>query len=211
MGKSGCGKSSALQLVLRFYEVSDGGVFVDEHNVEDLNVTWLRDQIGYVGQQPVLFSGTVRENILLGKPDATEDEIVEAAKAANAHDFVVKLSNGYDTDIGAGGSLLSGGQKQRIAIARAIVKNPQMLVLDEATSALDNESERVVQAALDELQQKQPRTTLVVAHRLMTVKQCDKIVVLDKGKVKELGSHDSLLSQKGLYHETYSVVVAIRL
>ena len=203
VGKSGCGKSTALQLVLRFYEVSDGKVRVDDCNVEDLNIGWLREQIGYVGQQPVLFSGTVRSNILLGKPDATEEEIIKAAKAADAHDFVMELGDGYDTDIGTGGSLLSGGQKQRIAIARAIVKDPKILVLDEATSALDNVSEREVQAALDSLQESQPRTTLVVAHRLTTVKNCDQIAVLGGGGVQELGSHSELLSQKGLYHELW--------
>lgn len=138
---------------------------VDGKNVEDLNLSWLRSRIGYVGQQPVLFAGTVRDNILLGNPKATEEEIVLAAKAANAHDFVSALSGGYDADIGSGGSLLSGGQRQRIAIARAIVSKPQMLVLDEATAALDNESEKIVQAALDNLQKIQPRTTLMVAHR----------------------------------------------
>jgi len=152
VGKSGCGKSTALQLLLRFYDVNSGEVMLDKNNLEQINISWLRGKIGYVGQQPVLFAGTVRDNILLGNPKATEEEIVTAAKAANAHTFITQLSDGYDTDIGAGASLLSGGQKQRIAIARAIVSNPPILVLDEATSALDNESEGVVQAALDEMQ-----------------------------------------------------------
>lgn len=140
----------------------------------------------------------------MGKPGATEEEIHEAAKAANAHDFVMGLNDGYDTDIGSGGMLLSGGQRQRVAIARAIISDPKILVLDEATAALDNESERIVQAALDDLQKKQPRTTLVVAHRLGTVKNCDQIAVLSEGGVKELGDHTALLEKKGLYHELWT-------
>lgn len=205
--------------------MNSGEVKVDENNIQQLNISWLRGKIGYVGQQPVLFAGSVKDNILLGKPDATDEEIVSAAKAANAHTFVTQLSNGYDTDIGAGASLLSGGQKQRIAIARAVVSNPPILVLDEATSALDNESEGIVQAALDEMQKTQPRTTLMVAHRLKTVEKvrslkacsslfcsrkfltpvekCAKICVLEGGGIKECGSHDSLLDQKGLYFDLW--------
>jgi len=203
VGRSGCGKSTALQLLLRFYRPSEGQVLLDNNSVDSLNLSWLRENIGYVGQQPVLFAGTVRENILLGKRNATEAEIVNAAKAANAHEFISQLSSGYYTDIGAGGSLLSGGQKQRIAIARAIIKDPQILVLDEATSALDNESERVVQAALDEMQKTKPRTTLVVAHRLTIVKECNKIAVLEDGGVVECGSHSELIEQEGLYHDLW--------
>jgi ATP-binding cassette subfamily B (MDR/TAP) protein 1 len=197
------GKSTALQILLRFYDPSSGDVLVDARDIKGLNVAWLRGKIGYVGQMPVLFAGTVRENILLGKRDATEEQVINAAKAANAHEFIMDMSQGYDTDIGTGGSLLSGGQRQRVAIARAVVSDPQILVLDEATAALDNVSERVVQAALDDLQVKQPRTTLVVAHRLVTVKNCDKIAVLGTGGVKELGTHERLLSEKGLYYELW--------
>lgn len=203
-GKSGCGKSTALQLLLRFYKCTEGKVLVDGKDVRNLNISWVRSQCGYVGQQPVLFAGSVRENILMGKSDATEEEIVNAAKAANAHDFIVNLSDGYDTDIGGGGSLLSGGQKQRISIARAIVGNPKILILDEATSALDNESEKLVQMALDEMQKQQPRTTLVVAHRLGTIKNCDQIAVLGHGGVEELGSHDELLEMNGLYKDLWT-------
>ena len=203
-GRSGCGKSTALQLLLRFYRVDSGSVELDSRNITDLNLGWLRDQIGYVGQMPVLFAGSIRDNIQLGKLDATEDEVIKAAKAANAHDFILGLSKKYHTDIGVGGSLLSGGQRQRVAIARAIVKNPKLLVLDEATAALDNESEKIVQAALDKMQETNPRTTLTVAHRLETVKNCDKIVVLDHGGVKEEGSHADLLNLKGLYHNLWT-------
>jgi ATP-binding cassette subfamily B (MDR/TAP) protein 1 len=203
-GRSGCGKSTALQLLLRFYRVDSGTVEVDNENVTDINIGWLREHIGYVGQMPVLFAGSIRDNILLGKPDATEEELMNAAKSANAHDFIVSLSSGYDTDIGVGGMLLSGGQRQRVAIARAIIKNPKILVLDEATAALDNESEKIVQAALDSMQETNPRTTLTVAHRLETVKGCDKIVVLDNGGVKEEGTHAELLALEGLYHSLWT-------
>lgn len=204
VGMSGCGKSTVQQLVLRFYEVTGGSVLVDDHNVQALNISWLRDKIGYVGQQPVLFAGTVKENLLLGKPDATEEELIAASRSANAHGFIEGLEFGYDTEIGSGGSLLSGGQKQRIAIARAIIKNPKILVLDEATSALDNESQRIVQAALDELQRKQPRTTLTVAHRLATIKNCDKIAVLGGGGVQECAPHNELIkNHQGLYYRLW--------
>ena len=204
VGKSGCGKSTALQLFLKFYEADSGTVTLDDKDVRDLNTKWLRENVGYVGQMPVLFQGTVRDNILMGKPDATEEEVFKAAKAANAYDFVMGLNAGFDTDIGSGGMLLSGGQRQRVAIARAIISDPAILVLDEATAALDNESEKIVQAALDDLQEKTPRTTLVVAHRLTTVKNCDQICVLDGGGVKELGSHSELLSKRGLYAELWA-------
>lgn len=203
-GRSGCGKSTALQLLLRFYRVNSGSVEVDNKNVSDINIGWLRDQIGYVGQMPTLFAGSIRDNIKLGKPDATEEELISAARSANAHDFITSLSSGYDTYIGVGGGLLSGGQRQRVAIARAIIKNPKLLVLDEATAALDNESEKIVQAALDRMQETNPRTTLTVAHRLETVKKCDKIIVLDKGGVEEEGTHSELLALNGIYHTLWT-------
>jgi len=203
VGKSGCGKSTALQLFLKFYEPNSGFVRLDGKDVRELNTKWLRENVGYVGQMPVLFAGTVRDNILMGKPGATDEEVQKAAKEANIHDTIMSLNLQYDTDIGSGGMLLSGGQRQRVAIARAIISQPKILVLDEATAALDNESERIVQAALDDMQQKSPRTTLVVAHRLGTVKNCDQIAVLDKGGVAELGTHDELLEKKGLYHELW--------
>mmetsp|Transcript_6782 Transcript_6782/g.11064 ORF Transcript_6782/g.11064 Transcript_6782/m.11064 type:complete len:1348 (+) Transcript_6782:228-4271(+) len=203
VGRSGSGKSTILQIVMRFYEISGGSATVDGTEFSDMNVNNLRRQIGYVGQMPILFNTTVRNNILLGKPDATEEEVVAAAKAAHAHNFIMNLSEGYDTELGPSGGLLSGGQKQRIAIARGIISNPQILVLDEATAALDNESQKLVQAALDELQATNPRTTLTVAHRLMTIKDCDKIAFLGDGGVLEMGKHSELLALKGHYYNLW--------
>mmetsp|Transcript_15434 Transcript_15434/g.32636 ORF Transcript_15434/g.32636 Transcript_15434/m.32636 type:complete len:1373 (-) Transcript_15434:205-4323(-) len=203
VGRSGSGKSTILQIVMRFYEITGGSAALDGHEFSELNVTNLRQQVGYVGQLPTLFNGTVRSNILLGKPDASENEIISACRAAQAHDFIMNLSDGYDTHVGPGGGLLSGGQKQRIAIARAIIRDPKILVLDEATAALDNESQKLVQATLDELQQTQPRTTLTVAHRLLTIKDCDKIAFLGDGGVLEIGTHSDLLEMKGNYYELW--------
>lgn len=206
VGRSGSGKSTVLQMLLRFYDLTSGMCTLDgNNNVKDLDIRWLRQQVGYVGQMPTLFTGTVKENILLGKPDATKEEMVAAAKAANAHDFVTSLSNGYDTNIGTGGGNLSGGQKQRIAIARAIIRNPKIMVLDEATAALDNESEEKVQGALDSLQEAQPRTTLVVAHRLLTVRKCTNIAFLGDGGVLEMGSFDELVARRGEFYKLWKM------
>ncbi|CAM9124263.1 unnamed protein product [Phaeothamnion confervicola] len=206
VGPSGCGKSTCIQLLMRFYDPAAGAVLFDGRDVRELNVRWLRTQIGYVGQEPVLFTGTIRDNIKLGKLDATEEEVVAAAKAANAHDFILAFTDGYSTDVGEKSALLSGGQKQRIAIARAIIKDPTVLLLDEATSALDNESERQVQEALDHLQALKKRTTLIVAHRLKTVRNADAIAVISGGGVTELGTHDELLKKKdGTYAMLYNM------
>ncbi|XP_042901555.2 ATP-dependent translocase ABCB1 [Parasteatoda tepidariorum] len=199
VGSSGCGKSTIIQLVLRFYDTDSGSVELDGTDVKDLNVGWLRDHIGLVGQEPVLFSTTILENIKYGKLDATQEEIETAAKIANAYDFIDALPLKYNTLVGERGTQLSGGQKQRIAIARALIKNPKILLLDEATSALDTESEAIVQAALD--QARKGRTTIVVAHRLSTIRTADKIVALSEGNVKETGTHDELMKRKGLYYD----------
>lgn len=197
-------KSTGLQILLRFYDYGEGKVLLDGTDLRNVSIPWLRRQIGYVGQMPTLFAGTIKDNILLGNPKASQEEIIASCVAANAHDFIMKQSDGYDTQVGNGGNLLSGGQKQRIAIARAIVNpNIKMLVLDEATAALDNESEKIVQAALDNVQKTHPRTTLMVAHRLSTVRNCNQIAVLGNGGVRELGTHDVLLEKRGLYRELW--------
>jgi ATP-binding cassette subfamily B (MDR/TAP) protein 1 len=202
VGPSGSGKSSLVGLVERFYDVTGGSVLLDGHDIKDLNVNWLRSLIGYVGQEPVLFSGTIAENITYGRADASREEAETAAKQANAHDFISSFPQGYETMVGERGIQLSGGQKQRIAIARAIVRNPQILILDEATSALDTTSERVVQAALDALLQLSRHTTIVIAHRLSTIRNADKIVVLMDGVVIETGTHEQLLAiAEGHYQE----------
>jgi len=198
VGPSGCGKSTAVSLIERFYDVESGGVFLDGVNIKDLNLGWLREQIGLVGQEPVLFATTIEENIRYGRADVTNDEIREAAKNAFAHDFIMELPEKYQTLCGEKGAQLSGGQKQRVAIARALVRNPKVLLLDEATSALDNKSEEVVQKALDKA--REGRTTLVIAHRLSTIRNADMISAISDQKVTEEGSHDELLAKKGLYH-----------
>jgi len=205
VGASGSGKSTIVLMIERFYDPSNGDVFIDGHNSKDLNVEWLRKQLGYVGQEPQLFVGDIEENIRNGRLDATTEDIMNAAKSANAYDFIMSFPDKFKTQVGAKGTQLSGGQKQRIAIARAILRNPNILLLDEATSALDSESERIVQAALDDLLTKQKRTTIIVAHRLSTVRNADKIVVLDKGIVVEIGTYDELLSKSdGAFAKLYA-------
>jgi len=197
VGQSGCGKSTTIGLIERWYDVLGGSVCLDGVNIKELNLKWLRNQIGLVGQEPVLFSGSIADNIRYGKADATMEEIQKAAKDANAHNFITGFPDGYDTSVGEKGTQLSGGQKQRIAIARAIVKNPKILLLDEATSALDSESEKVVQAALDSVMQ--GRTTIVIAHRLSTIRNANVIAVIEGGKVIEQGTHDELLALNAAY------------
>ncbi|KAF5395037.1 Multidrug resistance protein 1A [Paragonimus heterotremus] len=197
VGRSGSGKSTVVHLLQRFYDATSGQVLIDDVNIQDLDLEWYRTHVGVVQQEPVLFAGTVAENIRMGKLSATQTEIELAAKLANAHDFIVELPEAYETWISEGGGSMSGGQKQRIAIARALLRNPQILMLDEATSALDTRSERVVQAALD--QARFGRTVIMVAHRLTTVRDADKILVVDRGKVKETGTHEELVRLGGIY------------
>jgi len=199
VGASGCGKSSTVSLIQRFYDAEAGQILVDGHDLKDLNLKWWRQQLGLVSQEPVLFAGTIAENISYGKENATKEEIMEAAKFANAHNFVSQLPDGYETFVGEKGAQLSGGQKQRIAIARAIIKNPKILLLDEATSALDSESEKIVQEALDRVMK--GRTTIVIAHRLSTIRDANLIAVFQNGVIAELGTHDELLAKQGPYFE----------
>eukprot|EP00026_Physarum_polycephalum_P001240 Phypoly_transcript_01241.p2 GENE.Phypoly_transcript_01241~~Phypoly_transcript_01241.p2 ORF type:complete len:571 (+),score=92.86 Phypoly_transcript_01241:219-1715(+) len=200
VGPSGSGKSTTVALVQRWYDVLDGSVLIDGNNIREYNLQWLREQIGVVGQEPVLFNMTIRQNILLGatKP-VTEQKFIEVCKMANCHTFICNLPEGYETNVGEHGSMLSGGQKQRIAIARALIKDPRILLLDEATSALDTASERKVQIALEAASQN--RTTLVIAHRLSTAQHADCIVVLKDGVMVEHGTHQSLLANEGLYYD----------
>ncbi|CAF3161370.1 unnamed protein product [Rotaria sp. Silwood2] len=198
VGSSGCGKSTCMQLLQRFYDPIDGSVEIDGIQVSQYNLTWLRQHIGVVSQEPILFQTTIKENILFGKMTATQDEIVQAARMANAHDFIMELPDKYDTLVGERGAQLSGGQKQRIAIARALIRNPRILLLDEATSALDRESEGIVQDALDRASK--GRTTIVIAHRLSTIRNASKIIVLEKGLVIEEGNHETLMNARGVYH-----------
>jgi ATP-binding cassette subfamily B protein len=197
VGPSGAGKSTIIQLLLRFFDPQNGAILFDGINLSDLTRSAFRKRMAVVPQDPVIFAASVRDNIRFGRPDATDEEVLKAAQAAAAAEFIKKLPQGFDTYVGERGVLLSGGQKQRIAIARAILRDAPVLLLDEATSALDAESERAVQLAVDELAR--DRTTLIVAHRLATVKKADRILVLDQGGVVATGTHDDLVGQGGLY------------
>lgn len=202
VGNSGGGKSTLVNLIPRFFDVDAGEISIDGINVKDYKIKSLRKKIGIVPQETFLFGGTVLENIRYGNQQASVEEVIEAAKKANAHEFIEKLEQGYETEIGERGVKLSGGQKQRISIARAILENPQILILDEATSALDNESEQLVQDALEKLMK--GKTTFVIAHRLSTIINSDKIVVIQQGEIKEVGSHEELLDKDGIYKSLYN-------
>ena len=196
VGQSGSGKSTIANLVTRFYDVNEGEILIDGVNIKNIKKKSLRNIMGLVTQDSILFNDTVKNNIGLGKENASDEEIMDAAKIANAHDFIMELPNGYDTNIGDSGNKLSGGQKQRLSIARAVLKNPPIMILDEATSALDTESERLVQDALEKMMRN--RTSIVIAHRLSTIQNADSIVVLNKGEIMEQGTHDELMkSAKG--------------
>jgi ATP-binding cassette subfamily B protein len=196
-GPSGAGKTTLINLICRFYDVTEGAISVDGQDVRDVKMKSLRDQIGVVLQEPFLFHGSVADNIAYSKPGATRAEVVAAAKAANAHDFIIGFPDGYDTMVGERGGSLSGGEKQRISIARAILKDPRILILDEATSSVDTETESLIQAAIERLVE--GRTTFAIAHRLSTLRKADKLIILEKGNIVEMGDHDQLLANDGLY------------
>lgn len=203
VGKSGSGKTTIVNLIPRFFEATEGKILINGKDIKNISLNKYRDLIGIVPQESFLFSGTIAENISFGKENVSEEEIIQAAKMANAYSFITELENGFETEVGERGVMLSGGQKQRIAIARALIQNPEILILDEATSALDTESERLVQDALDKLMIN--RTTFVIAHRLSTIINADKIVVMENGEIKEIGKHQDLLNQNGLYKHFYEI------
>jgi ATP-binding cassette subfamily B protein len=199
VGESGVGKTTITNLICRFYDVPDdsGRILVDGVPVKDIDLRSLRKQIGIVLQEPFLFSGTIADNIAYPKPDATMDEIISAARAANAHNFIMKFNEGYESYVGERGTRLSGGERQRISIARAILHNPKVLILDEATSSVDSETEKKIQEALERLTE--GRTTFAIAHRLSTLRNADRLVVLDQGEIAETGTHDELMEKKGVF------------
>ncbi|MFB6158535.1 MAG: ABC transporter ATP-binding protein, partial [Candidatus Nanohalobium sp.] len=202
-GPTGAGKSTVVKILLRFYELDEGEIRIDDQNIQDVNLKSLRSSIGYVSQDNVLFPESVEENIEYAVPDASREEVVEAAKKAQAHEFIQELPDGYDSEVGEEGVKLSGGQRQRIGIARAILQDPEILILDEATSDVDTETEIKIQKGIEELIQ--DRTVLAIAHRLSTIKDADKIIVLDDGRIVERGSHDELLEEDGIYAKLWKV------
>jgi subfamily B ATP-binding cassette protein MsbA len=203
VGPSGAGKTTVLDLLARFYDVTKGRILVDGQDIREFSLRGLRSSLGIVSQETVLFHDTVLANIAYGTPDAAQEEVERAAEAAHAHEFIQELPQGYETVVGERGTELSGGQRQRLAIARAILRNPPILVFDEATSSLDTEAERLVQEAIERLLE--GRTVFVIAHRLSTVQRADQILVLDQGRIVERGTHQQLLAEEGLYHRLYEL------
>jgi len=201
VGHSGSGKSTLVNLVCRFYDVSEGSIQIDGVDIRALPVSDFRRNVGLVLQEPFLFFGTIAENIAYGKPEATRAEIVAAARAAHAHEFILRLPHGYDSLVGERGQALSGGERQRISIARALLIDPRILILDEATSSVDTATEKEIQKALDNLVK--GRTTIAIAHRLSTLRKADRLVVLDRGKIVEVGNHDALMAREGAYYTLY--------
>jgi ATP-binding cassette subfamily B protein len=199
VGHSGAGKSTTINLICRFYDVTEGAITIDGVDIRNIKLADLRRQIGVVLQEPFLFNGTIAENIAYGRPDATREEIMAAAKAANAHEFILKFSDGYDTFVRERGHRLSGGERQRVSIARAILRNPRILILDEATSSVDTETEKQLQEAIAHLVK--DRTTFAIAHRLSTLRNADRLFVLENGKFVEFGTHEELLKKKGVYYK----------
>ena len=199
VGHSGCGKTTLINLLMRLYDVSEGEILIDDVNIKDISQNALRSQIGVVLQETHLFAGSIRDNIRYSKPHATNEEVIAAARLANAHDFIINLPEGYNTMVGEKGYSLSGGERQRIAIARALIHNPRILILDEATAALDTETEKLIQDAINKLTHN--RTTFAIAHRLSTLRNADKLLVLDRGKVAEFGTHAELLEARGIYYK----------
>jgi ATP-binding cassette subfamily B protein len=202
VGETGSGKSTIVNLICRFYEPVDGKIKIDGIDYKKRSINWLHENIGYVLQSPHLFSGTIKENLMYGKLDATDEEVVEAAKIVNAHDFIMELPNKYETQVGEGGGKLSTGEKQLISFGRAIIRNPSIFVLDEATSSIDTETERKIQSALERILK--DRTSFIIAHRLSTIVNADRILVISKGKIIEEGNHNQLIRKKGYYYNLYS-------
>ncbi|MGL4581476.1 MAG: ABC transporter ATP-binding protein, partial [Flavobacterium sp.] len=203
VGQSGSGKSTIANLLTRFWDINEGTIKIDNQDIKDVELTDLRNLIGLVTQDSILFNDTIKNNLKLGKEDATDEQIIDALKIANAYEFVKDLPNGIETNIGDAGNKLSGGQKQRLSIARAVLKNPPIMILDEATSALDTESEKLVQVALENMMKN--RTSIVIAHRLSTIQKADLIVVMQKGKIVEQGTHEELIQQNGTYSKLVSL------